>query len=235
MSDEDQSGFDASAPEARDVAKDAATDSETILSLMPHYYRGEVAQKGNLLARLDLTIDWAIVVVTAVLALAFRSGDSAGYLLLIGLLGVTLFALFDVRRYRTFDATRARVRVLEENLFANLLDPEETPLAEWRTELAADLRRPTVKVSYWEALSRRLQKVYFPLYILLGVAWAFRITLYTPGQSWTQTASLPGLPGELVLASVVVFFAVVTTLTFWPQERHARGEFHGEEAGDWKR
>jgi len=235
MPEDEESGFDATAPEARDVAREAAEDTDSFLSLMPHYYRGKVAQKGNLLARLDLTIDWAIVVVTAVLALAFQGGDTAAYLLLIGLLGVTLFALFDVRRYRNFDATRARVRVLEENLFANLLDPEEAPLDEWRPELATDLRRPTVKVGYWEALSRRLQKVYFPLYLLLGVAWVFRITLYTPRESWAQTASLPGLPGELVLASVVVFFAGVTALTFWPRERRARGEFHGEEPGDWKR
>jgi len=101
--------------------------------------------------------------VTGVLTLAFQGGDTAAYLLLIGLLGVTLFALFDVRRYRNFDATRARVRALEENLFANLLDPEDAPLAEWPRELAEDLREPTVKVSYWEALSRRLERVYFSL------------------------------------------------------------------------
>ena len=67
------------------------------------------------------------------------------------------------QRYRNFDATRARVRALEENLFANLLDPEDAPLAEWPRELAEDLREPTVKVSYWEALSRRLERVYFSL------------------------------------------------------------------------
>lgn len=226
--------FDATAREPREVGQ-AAADTEEFLSLMPHYYRGEVAQSGNLLSRLDLTIDWAIVVVTAVLALAFQGGDVAAYLLLIGMLGVTLFALFDVRRYRAFDASRARVRVLEENLFANSLDPAEVPMATWRGELAADLRTPTFKVTYWEALARRLRKVYYPLYLLLGVAWAFRITLYTPGESWIATASVPGLAGELVAIVVAVFFVLVTAFTFWPRERHARGEFHGEESGDWKR
>lgn len=235
VTETDPDGFDATDPEAREVGQSAAADSEEFLSLMPHYYRGEVSQSGNLLSRLDLTIDWAIVVVTAVLALAFQGGDVTAYLLLIGMLGVTLFALFDVRRYRTFDASRARVRVLEENLFANSLDPEEAPMAEWRRELAADLREPTFKVSYWEALARRLRKVYYPLYVLLGVAWAFRVSIYTPGATWVQTASVPGIPGELVAGTVAAFFVVVTAFTYWPRERHARGEFHGEESGDWKR
>ena len=235
MSTDEQDEFDATTPEAREVGQAAASDSDQFLSLMPHYYRGEVSQSGNLLSRLDLTIDWAIVLVTAVLALAFQGGDVTAYLLLIGMVGVTLFALFDVRRYRAFDASRARVRVLEENLFANSLDPEEVPMAEWRSELAADLRTPTFKVSYWEALSRRLRKVYYPLYVLLGLAWVFRITVYTPEQTWVQTASVPGISGELVAVVVAAFFLVTTVFTFWPRERHARGEFHGEETGEWKR
>jgi len=63
----------------------------------------------------------------------------------------------------------------------------------------------------------------------------FRTTLYSPWVPWAQTASLPGLPGQVVLASVVVFFLVVTALTFWPRERRACSQFHGEEPGDWKR
>jgi len=235
VTENDDTEFDATDPEARDVGQTAATDAEEFLSVMPHYYRGEVSTSGNLLSRLDLTIDWAIVLVTAVLALAFQGGDVAAYLLLIGILGVTLFLFFDVRRYRAFDASRARIRVLEENLFANSLDPEAAPMAEWRRELAADLRTPTFKVSYFEALSRRLRKVYYPLYVLLGVAWAFRISLYTPEQSWVETASIPGLAGTLVVVTVAGFFLVVTAITFWPQEREARGEYHGDVSGKWKR
>jgi len=235
MSADEPNEFDATDPEAREVASAAAADTEAFLSLMPHYYRGEVAQTGNRLSRLDLTIDWAIVVVTAVLALAFQSGDTAAYLLLIGLLGVTLFVVFDVRRYRTFDASRARVRVLEENLFATSLDPEGVPMTEWRSELSSDLRTPTFKVSYWEALSRRLRKVYYPLYLLLGVAWVFRVSLYTPNQSVLETASVPGVGGALVVGIVALFFVVVTAVAYWPHERDARGEFHGEVTGDWKR
>ena len=234
MDASDPEPFDVTGPDERNVAATAATDREEFLSLLPHYYRGEMSQSGNLLTRLDLTTDWAIVVVTAVLALAFRGGDVSAYLLLIGIVGVSLFLLFDVRRYRAYDASRARLRLLEENLFANALQPSDAPLETWRAELGDDLRRPTFKVSYWEALSRRLRRIYYPLYVLLGVAWLFRVTLYEPGEPWTQTATVPGIPGVVVVIVVAAFFLVATALTVWPQQREAKDEFHGEDSGSWK-
>ena len=231
----DPEDFDPTDHDQREVASEAATDREAFLSMLPHYYRGEVAQLNSLQDRLDLTVDWAIAVVTAVLALAFQGGDVSAYLLLIGIVAVSAFLLFDVRRYRIYDATRARVRLLEENVFANVFRPKGTPVEEWREELGDDLRRPTLKVSYREALSRRLKRVYFLLYALLGSAWAFRITLYASGEPWLETASIPGIPGEAVVGIVAVFFVGVVAVTFWPTRRRARGEFHGEQPGRWKR
>ncbi|WP_458189949.1 DUF2270 domain-containing protein [Haladaptatus sp. NG-WS-4] len=220
--------------ETREVAADAAYDREEFLSMIPHYYRGEVSRAGKYLDRLDLTVDWAIALVTAVLALAFESVQASSYLLLIGMIAITMFLVFDVRRYRMYDAIRARVRLIEENVYANTFDPVGAPLSEWREELGDDLRDPMLKVTYREALSRRLERVYFPLYLLLGVAWLFRITLFVPKETWRETASIPGIPGELVVGAVGLFYLLVVALTFWPQEREAKGEFHGEQAGDWK-
>ncbi|WP_254528981.1 DUF2270 domain-containing protein [Natrinema gelatinilyticum] len=234
MTEQNPENFDSAGSEGRNVAAVAAADREEFLSLMPHYYRGEVSKLGNRLSRLDLTTDWAIVVVTAVLALAFQGGDASAYMLLIGLVGVSLFLVFDVRRYRAYDATRARVRLLEENLFANALQPSGTPLEDWRAELGDDLQTPTIKVSYREALSRRLRRIYFPLFALLGAAWLFRISIYESGEPWTQTASVPGVPGEVVIVAVTAFYLAVTVLTFRPGQRKAKGEFHGEEPGSWK-
>ncbi|MFC7202604.1 DUF2270 domain-containing protein [Haloferax namakaokahaiae] len=235
MADQNSDEFDATTTEARAVAAQAGAERDEFLSLIPHYYRGEVSQSGNLLTRLDLTTDWAIVLVTVVLALAFQGPDSSAYLLLIGLLGVVLFLLFDVRRYRTFDASRARIRLLEENVFANAFDPSDAPLEAWRVELAADLRTPTLKVSFREAVGRRLRRVYYAIFVLLGLAWVFRITLYAPSEPWTVTASVPGISGVFIAGLVALFFVAITALTFWPYEREARGEFHGEEPGRWRR
>ncbi len=153
---------------AREVAEEAAYDRSELLSLLQQYYRGEMSQSATFLSRLDLTVDWAIAVVTAILALSFESRGS--YLLLIGMVALSMFLLFDVRRYRMYDAYRARVRLIEENVLANAFDPEGAPLANWREEIANDLKNPRYKVSYLESLSRRLKRIYLPLLVLIGLA-----------------------------------------------------------------
>lgn len=86
-----------------------------------------------------------------------------------------------------------------------------------------------------EALSRRLQRVYLPLFTVLLLAWVFRITAFVPGETWLRTAALPGVPGTVVVGVVALFYVTAVGLTFLPGSRDAKGEFHGEEAGDWKK
>lgn len=227
--------FDPEDPDAREVAAEAGQDREEFLSLLPHYYRGEVGQMSNLLSRLDLTTDWAIALLTAVLALSFGSVDSPPYFILVGMVALLMFLLFDLRRYRTYDATRSRVRLIEENVFANAFDPVGAIHGDWREELGDDLRKPTLKVTRREALSRRLKRVYLPLITVLLVAWLFRITIFVSGESPLETAAVPGVPGIVVVGVVGATYLGALLLAFWPTSREAKGEFHGEEPGDWKR
>ncbi|MCO8245744.1 MULTISPECIES: DUF2270 domain-containing protein [unclassified Haladaptatus] len=226
--------FDPEERDARDVAAKAGEERSEFMSLMPHYYRGEVSQMSTRLDRLDLTIDWAIAVIVAMLALSFQSTGSPPYFLLIGMFALMMFLLFDVRRYRTYDATRSRVRMIEENVFANAFDPKGSVHRDWREKLGHDLREPTLKVSLWEALSRRLKHVYFPLETVLVVAWLFRITAFVPKETPVETAAVPGISGEFVIVGVLCFYVATALLTFWPTKREAKGEFHGEKPGEWK-
>lgn len=226
--------FDPGDREAREVAAEAGRDRDDFLSLLPHYYRGEVGQMSTHLSRLDLTTDWAIVLLTAVLALSFGSVDSPPYFILLGMLALTMFLLFDLRRYRTYDATRSRVRLIEENVFANAFDPAGSIHQDWRKEIGDDLRKPTLKVSIWEALSRRLKRIYLPLLTVLLIAWVFRITIFVSGESPLETAAIPGIPGIVVVGLVGLLYLGALLLALWPTSRRAKGEFHGEEPGDWK-
>jgi uncharacterized membrane protein len=229
-----EDSFDSKDQEAREVAAEAGRDQENFLSLLPHYYRGEVAQMSTLLGRLDLTTDWAIALIAAMLALSFGSVDSPPYFILLGIVALLMFMLFDLRRYRTYDATRSRIRLIEENVFANAFDPAGTPHQNWREELGDDLRKPTLKVSVREALSRRLKRVYLPLITVLLLAWLFRITIFVSGESPLETAAIPGVPGLVVVVLVGVTYLGGLLLALWPTSRQAKGEFHGEEVGDWK-
>ncbi|WP_255171747.1 DUF2270 domain-containing protein [Natrononativus amylolyticus] len=231
MSDDE---FDPETEEAREIAAEAGEESSEFLSLLPHYYRGEVGQMATRLDRLDLTTDWAIGLIAAVLGLSFASADSPPYLLLIGMLALTIFLLFDIRRYRSYDAARARVRMIEENVFANAFDPAGAVHEDWRTAIASDLRTPTLKVSARETVTRRLRRVYFPLLSVLLVAWLFRITFFVPEESWRETATVPGVPASTVVTVVGLYYLALLVVTAWPNSRQAMGEFHDEEPGEWK-
>ncbi|PSP97458.1 hypothetical protein BRC94_10170 [Halobacteriales archaeon QS_5_70_17] len=227
--------FDPEDRDAREVAGRAGRERSEFPSLSPYYYRGEVAQLSTRLDRLDLAVDWAIALIAAVLALSFGSADSPPYFLLLGTVALLMFLAFDLRRYRAYDATRSRVRMVEENVFANAFDPAGATHRDSWKELGDDLRRPTLKVPVREALSRRLKRVYFLLLAVLLLAWLFRITLFVPGEYWLETAAGSGVPGTIVVVAVGAIYLGALAVALWPTSRQAKGEFHGEEAGDWKR
>jgi len=170
MSESGSDEFDPTAPEQRQIGREMVDDSTGLGSVMAHCYRGEMGRVTTWRQRLDQTTTWAVTVMAAILTWAFSSSDNPHYILLIGIVVVTVFLAIEARRYRDYDVFRSRVRLLQENLFANALDPsQDVERKDWRAELSADFRVPTVKVSLREALDNRLRRVYLPL---LGILLA---------------------------------------------------------------
>jgi uncharacterized membrane protein len=130
----------------------------------------------------------------------------------------------------------SRVRLLEENVFANALDPEGVEQSNWRELLSEDLREPTIKMPSVEAVSRRLRRVYAPLFSVLIAAWVVRLTVFTPpGSGVVETAAVGALPGALVLAVVVAFYVAALALTLRRAPRRAKGEMGTDDDADgWK-
>lgn len=218
----------------QEIGAEIANEPETLLAALPHYYRGEVAQANSTHDRIDQTTNWAITVLAALLSVVFSSPDMPAYLLLIGILVLCIFLSYEVRRYRFYDMHRARVRFFQENVFANALKPVGVEHPRWREELSDDLRHPTFKVTTWESLSRRLNRIYVHLFVVLGVAWVAKVTLFTPETQWTEAAELPGMHGAVVAALLAIFYLCLLLAAKWPARRRAKGEVHGEEPGEWK-
>ncbi|SDG14732.1 Uncharacterized membrane protein [Halorubrum xinjiangense] len=235
MSDSSSDEFDPAAPDEREIGREMIDDSTGLGSMMAHAYRGEIDRVGTWRQRLDETTTWAVTLMAAILTWAFSSAGNPHYVLLVGIVVVTVFLGIEARRYRDYDVFRSRVRVIQENLFANALDPSQgTENHDWRAELSRDYRRPTLKVSMYEALANRLQSVYAALLSVLLVAWVFRITAFAPRQEWLTTAGIDRIPGTAVVVAVAAFYVALLALTFWPHERHAKGEFREGNSGDWK-
>jgi uncharacterized membrane protein len=228
--------FDPKSPEEREVAGAAAGDRSEFLSLMGHTYRGELGRMTSWRTRIDRTTNWAVVLTATLLTWAFSADSRPHYVLLVGMVMVTVFLGIEARRYRTYDIWRSRVRLLEENVFANALDPEGVEQSKWRELLSADLRQPTIKTPAVEAVSRRLSRVYLPLLSILVGAWIVRLTVFADtATGLVGTAAIGGLPGAAVLASVGVFYATVLTIAFWPSQRQAKGNLQSTaDSEEWK-
>lgn len=227
--------FDPEAPDQAGIGGEMVDDKTDMSSILGDAYRGELDRETTWRSRLDQTTTWAVTVMAAILTWAFSSTDNPHYVILVGVVTVTIFLLIEARRYRDYDVYRSRVRLIQENLLANALDPTQgIEHAEWRADLSRDYRTPTLKVTMREAIANRLRRVYLALLSILMAAWIFRITAFAPRESWLTTAAIVSVPGTVVVAIVGGFYIAVFALVFWPREREAMGEFREGEPGEWK-
>jgi len=167
---------------------------------------------------------------------AFSADTRPHHVLLVGTVMLTVFLGIESRRYRVYDIWRSRVRLLEESVFANALEPEGVEQSNWRELLSEDFREPTIKTPAREVVSRRLRRVYLPLFSVLVGAWTIRLTVFAPPSTGAvETASVGGVPGEATVALVAAFYVTPLTLAFWHESRQAKGEPQSEEnPEEWK-
>lgn len=218
-----------------DIGGEIDQDVSQMTSVLGHAYRGELDRETTWRSRLDQTTTWTVTVMAAILTWAFSSPDNPHYIVLIGVIVVTVFLLIETRRYRDYDVYRSRVRLFQQNLLAEALNPEAgLEHEDWRVELGDDYRRPTIKISLREALAHRIRRIYGALLSVLLVAWIFRVTAFAPGAASLDDAAIGNVPGSVVIATVSFFSLLVVAIALWPQQREAKEEFREGEHGEWK-
>lgn len=227
MDDSKDDSFDPTSPERREIGREIVDESGGLGSAMAHLYRGEMDRMTTWRQRLDQTTYWAVTLMAAILTWTFSSRSNPHYILLIGMVAVSVFLQIEARRYRGYDVWRSRVRILQENLFSYALDPSQGIEREnWRTALGEDLQNPSPKLSNIAAAAHRLRRVYFSLLSVLLLAWIGRITMYTPGESWPETAAIGVIPGLVVIVLVGLAYLGLIALLVLPGEHHVRGEIY---------
>lgn len=218
-------GFDVEQEEAREVGGWLAGERGDFLTVMSHFYRATVGRATTWRDRLDRTVNWSVIVVASLLTWAFSTRENPHGLLLVGMVVVVIFLTIEARRYRRYDVWRYKVRVLEENLFANALEPSGVEDQAWRRRLALELREPVYKVPFREALARRLRRAYLALLSILLLAWIVRLTMLTePPASMIDAAHIWEVPGIVVVGTVAAFYLGLVALALWPMPRRAKGE-----------
>ncbi|MFB9266313.1 DUF2270 domain-containing protein [Bradyrhizobium erythrophlei] len=191
------------------------------IGALAHLYRGEVYRSTVWRTRLDSSTNWAVVTTGIALSVTYSNTEASPLpLVLVGLL-VTVFLLFEARRYRYFNIWRARARLLETDFYAPMIRGEAiTPNADWTELLANDYRKPNYHISFPRAVGRRLRRTYGWILAIQALAYYGKLAIHpvpltTLSEVW-ERASIGPIPGTLVVLAGVAFhtswliFALVT-------------------------
>jgi uncharacterized membrane protein len=209
----------ASAPAPPATPKAEFSVSE--IGALAHLYRGEVYRSTVWRTRLDSSTNWAVVTTGIALSATYSNALASPLpMVLVGLL-VTVFLLFEARRYRYFNVWRARARLLETDFYVPMLMGEGALRRPGWTELLAnDYRHPHYHISLARAVGRRLRRTYIWIFAIQAIAYYGKLAIHpTPltaaAEIWERAAIGP-IHGAWVIAAGVLFhggwalFALVT-------------------------
>ena len=214
----DEEGFDPEAPEEREIGREMVDQSTGLGSVVAHLYRGEVDREVSWRARLDSTTNWAVTIIAGILAYAFSSDGVSHAIILVAMVIGVVFLSIEARRFQRYDIWRSRVRSMQENLFANALDPSEgIEQRDWRRQLSEDYRRPEMKMPLLNALAHRLRRVYLPVLCGLLLVWLLRLS--SSNEPLVRAATVSGIPGWIVFGAVVALYVCLFAVAFWPNQR----------------
>ncbi len=182
------------------------------IGALAHLYRGEVYRSTVWRTRLDSSTNWAVVTTGIALSATYSSAEASPLpMVLVGLL-VTVFLLFEARRYRYFNVWRARARLLETDFYAPMIRGERLrPDSAWTELLANDYRNPSYHISYARAIGRRLRRTYGWIFAIQAIAYYGKLAIHpvpltTLAEVWERAAIGP-IPGTLVVLAGVLFHA----------------------------
>lgn len=178
---------------------------------MVHLYRADAASALSWRNRLDTTTNWSVITTAAAISFALGGTEPERHImiLLVSIL-VTFFLVLEARRYRHYDIWQTRVRLMEGDYFASMLDPDgPLPYPDWQHVLAANLRQPQFHISFSEAFCWRLRRNYVWIYLTHLLIWFVKITIHpTTIKSFSDIltrATVGPIPGWMMLLFGVIF------------------------------
>ncbi len=168
----------ASPAEAGERAATSLYDAGYVNALC-HFYRGELGRIMIWRTRLDTTTTWAVTGTTAIITIAFSNREVPHLIFFFNLAIVWMMLWIEARRYRFYDAFRARVRMLEAHfLVPMIMENRQMLQGEWKKLVCEDLILPSFKISMLEAVGRRLKRNYVFIFVLIMIAWVMKLFLH---------------------------------------------------------
>jgi uncharacterized membrane protein len=192
------------------------------VTAMSHFYRGELGRIMVWRQRLDTTTSWAITVTSSIFTVAFSFRDVPHLIFFFNIAVVWVLLWIEARRYRFYDAFRARVRMLEAHFLVPIVAQNASLLqGEWKKLVCEDLLLPSFKISRFEAIGRRLKRNYAFIFLIIMVAWITKIFLHAspPINSFNSfyraLGVAPSIPSWLVAVVFTATFASVASIVIY--------------------
>jgi uncharacterized membrane protein len=195
------------------------------VNAMSHFYRGEMNRIMVWRQRLDVTTNWAITSSTAIITIAFSTREVPHIIFFFNLAIVWVLLWIEARRYRFYDAFRARLRMLEAHfLVPMVMENREMLQGEWKKLVCEDLILPCFKITKLEAIGRRLKRNYMFIFILILIAWLTKIFLHASAPindfvSFYHALHIGHIPSWLVALVFAATFASVISITIYVSKR----------------
>lgn len=197
------------------------------LSVMVHFYRGEVHRSTAWRQRLDATTNWAVLTTAAMLSFTFAAEDQGTHIiLLLSTLIVLCFLSIEARRYRYFEVYRARVRMLEENFLIPVITRQlESPMGSWREMVAMDLDLPKYKTTLLEAMGFRLRRNYMFIFMIVLGGWLVKLAIHPTfvdsSREFYARMAVGPLPSWIIALGGLLFYTSLVLLMWWARHVHA--------------
>jgi len=188
-------------------------------AVMSHFYRGELGRIMTWRQRLDVTTNWAVLGTSAMITFALGSKENTHLIFLFANYLVLLLLVIEARRYRYYDAFRARVRMLEAHFLMPVLMREKRLLqGDWKSLMAEDLLLPSFKIGRIQSIVRRYRRNYVWIFFLIACAWYVKIWIHYPDSHtlngfFTALGSHHPVPAILFWPVFIATYAILLTLT----------------------
>ncbi len=190
---------------------------------MVHFYRGVMDLTTTWRVRIDSTTNWAVISSGSIVSLLLGNTESPHLMALLGMFLAFAFLSIEARRYRFYDLWSGWVRVMETEYYVPLLQMNAIDADQhWHPLLESDLEDPHFKISWSEAMGRRLRHNYIAIFGFLLLTWIIKLVIHPEAVSAehvfgaiVQRAAIGGVPGWLVMLFVAVFYLYLLGLIFF--------------------
>lgn len=204
-------------------------NSSAYVTAMSHFYRGELSRIMVWRQRLDVTTTWAITCTTTLITVAFSLPALPHIIFFFNIAIVFMMLWIEARRYRFYDAFRARVRMLEAHFLVPLLLQNQRMLeGDWRKLVCEDLILPSFKIGVVEAVGRRMKRNYVFLFAIILVAWLTKIFIHAEPKvrsvgDFYRALGVAHFPAWLVATLLVLTYGAIIWFTVYVA-RNTSGE-----------